>query len=118
MKITWVWFLCCFVIATSDNEEESEVDPWDFRGKSSSSVTRHTNGPHAIAGAAFTPEPTVILMSTTKTVWTDIPFPEPPDLEENAMNALYEQFMKSTRQPARKSDQGSLCREAKIQQLM
>ena len=69
-------------------------------------------------GAAFTPEPTVILMSTTKTVWTYIPFPEPPDLEENAMNALYEQFVEGTRQPARKSDQGSLCREAKIQQLM
>ena len=34
------------------------------------------------------------------------------------MNALYEQFMENTSQPARKSDQGSLCREAKNQQLM
>ena len=75
MKITWVWFLCCFVIATSDNEEETEVDPWDIRGKSSSIVTRHANGTHAIAGAAFTSEPTVTLMSITKTVWTYILFP-------------------------------------------
>ena len=47
MKITWVWFLCSFVIAASDNEEETEVDHWDFRGKSSSSVKPHTNGTHA-----------------------------------------------------------------------
>ena len=49
------------------------------------------NGSHSISGAAFTPEPPVVLVKALKTLWTDLFFPEIPQLDPKLLNQLLDQ---------------------------
>ena len=39
------------------------------------------NGTQSSSGAAFTPEPPVVLVKSIITIWTNIPFPQIPQLD-------------------------------------
>ena len=62
--------------ATSPVEEFNE---WDFERRQD--TLGIVNGSHSISGAVFTSEPPVVLVKALKTLWTDIPFPEIPQLD-------------------------------------
>ena len=53
-----------------------DFDEWDFQKRKD--TLRIVNGSHSISGAAFTPEPPVVLVKALKTLWTYIPLPEIP----------------------------------------
>ena len=69
----------------------NDFDEWDFqRRKDTLGIV---NGSHSMSGAAFTPEPPVVLVKALKTLWTYIPFPEIPQLDPKPLNQILDQAL-------------------------
>ena len=68
-----------------------DFDEWDFQRR------QDTQGivivSHSISGAAFTPEPPVVLLKAPKSLWTYIPFPEIPQLDPKPLNQILDQAL-------------------------
>ena len=64
---------------------------WDFQKRQD--TLRTVNGSHSISGAAFTPEPPVVIVKALKTLWTDIPFPEISQLDPKPLNQILDQSL-------------------------
>ena len=68
-----------------------DFDEYDFqRRKDTLGIV---NGSHSISGAAFTPEPPLVLVKAVKTLWTYMPFPEIPQLEPKPLNQILDQAL-------------------------
>ena len=67
-------------------------DEWDFQRQQD--TLGIVNGSHSISGAAFTPEPPVVLVKAVKTVWTYIPFPKVPQLDPEPLNEVLDQALR------------------------
>ena len=65
-------FFLVFAIVGATNPVD-DFDEWDFQRRQD--TLGIVNGSHSISGAAFTPEPPVVLVKALKTLWTYIPFP-------------------------------------------
>ena len=68
-----------------------DFDEWDFQRRQD--TLGIVNGSHSISGAAFTPEPPVVLVKALKTLWTYIPFPEIPQLDPKPLNQILDQAL-------------------------
>ena len=68
-----------------------DFDEWDFQRRQD--TLGIVNGSHSISGAAFTPEPPVVLVKALKTLWTYIPFPEIPQLDPKPVNQILDQAL-------------------------
>ena len=68
-----------------------DFDEWDFQRRQD--ILGIVNGSHSISGAAFTPEPPVVLVKALKTLWTYIPFPEIPQLDPKPLNQILDQAL-------------------------
>ena len=66
-----------------------DFDEWDFQRRQD--TLGIVNGSHSISGAAFTPEPPVVLVKALQTLWTYIPFPEIPQLDPKPLNEILDQ---------------------------
>ena len=66
-------------------------DDWDFQRRQD--TLGIVNGSRSIPGAAFTPEPPVVLVKALKTLWTYIPFPEIPQLDPKPLNQILDQTL-------------------------
>ena len=66
--------------------DEDTFDPFDFQRRFNQ--PGFVNGTHSISGAAFTPEPPVVLVRSIKTIWTYIPFPQIPQLDPEPLNEI------------------------------
>ena len=68
-----------------------DFDECDFqRGKD---TLRKANGSHSISGAAFPPEPRVVLVIALKTLWTHILFPDTPQLDRKPLSQILDQAL-------------------------
>ena len=67
---------------------QNSFDPYDFQRKLGRPGI--VNGTHSISGAAFTPEPPVVLVKAVKTLWTFLPFPQVPHLDPEPLNRILE----------------------------
>ena len=76
-------FVLCIALAKGD-----PIDPYDFQRRLGKPGI--VNGTHSMSGAAFTPEPPVVLVKSIKTLWTYIPFPEIPQLDPEPLNEILE----------------------------
>ena len=75
------------IIFTGDMRgDEDTFDPFDFQRRFNQ--PGFVNGTHSISGAAFTPEPPVVLVKSIKTIWTYIPFPQIPQLDPEPLNEI------------------------------
>ena len=74
--------------ATNPFEDFTE---WDFQRRQD--TLGIVNGSHLISGAAFTPEPPVVLVKALKTLWTYIPFPEIPQIDPKPLNQILHQAL-------------------------
>ena len=75
------------IIFTGDiRGDEDPFDPFDFQRRFNQ--PGFVNGTHTISGAAFTPEPPVVLVKSIKTIWTYIPFPQIPQLDPEPLNEI------------------------------
>ena len=83
-------FFLVFAARGATNPLE-DFDEWDFQRRQDSMGI--VNGSHSISGAAFTPEPPVVLVKAPKTLWTYIPFPEIPQLDPKPLNRILEQAL-------------------------
>ena len=68
-----------------------DFDEWDFQRLQD--TLGIVNGSHSISGAAFKPEPPVVLVKALKTLWTYIPFPEIPQLDPKPLNQILDQAL-------------------------
>ena len=68
-----------------------DFDEWDFQRRQD--TLGIVNGSHSISGAAFTPDPPVVLVKALKTLWTYIPFPEIPQLDPKPLNQILDQAL-------------------------
>ena len=68
-----------------------DFDEWDFQRRQD--TLGIVNGSHSISGAAFTPDPPVVLVKAFKNLWTYIPFPEIPQLDPNPLNQILDQAL-------------------------
>ena len=68
-----------------------DFDEWDFQRRQD--TLGIVNGSHSISGAAFTPEPPVVLVRALKTLWTYIPFPEIPQFDPKPLNQILDQAL-------------------------
>ena len=68
-----------------------DFDEWDFQRQQD--TLGIVNGSHSISGAAFTPEPTVVLVKALKVLWTYILFPEIPQLNPKPLNQILNQAL-------------------------
>ena len=68
-----------------------DFDEWDFQRRQD--TLGIINGSHSISGAAFTPEPPVVLEKALKTLWTYIPFPEIPQFDPKPLNQILDQAL-------------------------
>ena len=68
-----------------------DFDQWDFQRRQDNLVL--VNGSHSFSGAAFTPEPPVVLVKALKTLWTYIPLPEIPQLDPKPLNQILDQAL-------------------------
>ena len=66
-------------------------DEWDFQRRQDNLGI--VNGSHSISGAAFTPEPPVVLVKAPKTLWTYNSFPEIPQLDPEPLNQILDQAL-------------------------
>ena len=82
-------FLAFATIGATNPVEE--FDEWDFKRRQD--TLGIVNGSHSFSGAAFTPEPPVVLVKALKTLWTYIPFPEIPQLDPKALNQVLDQTL-------------------------
>ena len=68
-----------------------DFDEWDFqRGQDTLGIVK---GSHSNSGAAFTPEPPVVLVKAFKTLWTYFPFPEIPQLDPKPLNQILDKVL-------------------------
>ena len=75
------------IIFTGDiRGDEDPFDPFDFQRRFNQ--PGFVNSTHSISGAAFTPEPPVVLVKSIKTIWTYIPFPQIPQLDPEPLNEI------------------------------
>ena len=75
------------IIFTGDiRGDEDPFDPFDFQRRFNQ--PGFVNDTHSISGAAFTPEPPVVLVKSIKTIWTYIPFPQIPQLDAEPLNEI------------------------------
>ena len=81
-----LFFLVFAAIGATDPVEDFEE--WDFQRRQD--TLGIVNGSHSISGAAFTPEPPVVLVKALKTLWTYIPFPEIPQLDPKPLNQIFD----------------------------
>ena len=72
-----------FAVIGAPNPVE-DFDEWDFQRQQD--TLGIVNGSNSISGAAFTPEPPVVLVKALKTLWTYILFPEIPQLDPKPLN--------------------------------
>ena len=79
-----------FAVIGAPNPVE-DFDEWDFQRRQD--TLGIVNGSHSISGAAFTPEPPVVLVKALKTLWTYIPFPEIPQLDPKPLNQILDQAL-------------------------
>ena len=84
-----LFFLVFAAIGASNPVDD--FDELDFQRRQDTLGT--VNGSHSISGAAFTPEPPVLLVKALKTLWTYIPFPEIPQLDPKALNQILDQAL-------------------------
>ena len=70
--------------ATGATNPVDDFDEWDFQRRQD--TLGFVNGSHSISGAAFTPEPPVVLVKALKTLWTYIPFPKIPQFDPKPLN--------------------------------
>ena len=82
-------FLVFAVIGATNPVED--FDEWDFQRRQH--TLGNVNGSHSLSGAAFTPEPPVVLVKALKTSWTYIPFPEIPQLDPKPLNQILDQAL-------------------------
>ena len=68
-----------------------DFDEWDFQRRQD--ALGIVNGSHSISGAAFAPEPPVVLVKALKTLWTYILFPRYPPLDPKPLNEILDQAM-------------------------
>ena len=68
-----------------------DFDEWDFQRRQD--TLGIVNESHSISGAAFTPEPPVVLVKALKTLWTYIPFSEIPQLDPKPLNNILDQAL-------------------------
>ena len=68
-----------------------DFDEWDFQRRQD--TLGIVNGTQSISGAAFTPEPPVVLVKGFKTLWIDIPFPEISQLDPTPLNQILDQAL-------------------------
>ena len=83
-------FFLVFATIGATNPVE-DLDEWDFQRRQD--TLGIVNGSHSISGAAFTPEPPVVLVKARETVWTYIPFPEIPQLDPKPLNQILDQAL-------------------------
>ena len=84
--------LLILVFATIEATNPVEdFDEWDFQRPQD--TLGIVNGSHSISGAAFTPEPPVVLVKALKTLWTYIPFPEIPQLDSKPLNQILDRTL-------------------------
>ena len=84
-----VFFLVFATIGATNPVDDFDV--WDFQRRQN--TLGIANGSHSISGAAFTPEPPVVLVKAVKTLWTDIPFPQIPQLDPKPLNQILNQAL-------------------------
>ena len=82
-------FLVFATIGASNPVDDS--DAWDFQRRQD--TLGIVNGSHSISGAAFTPQPPVVLLKALKTFWTYIPFPEIPQHDPKPLNQILYQAL-------------------------
>ena len=70
---------------------EDAFDPFEFQRRLNQ--PGFVNGTHSISGAAFTPEPPVVLVKSIKTIWTYIPFPQIPQLDPEPLNEILDKAL-------------------------
>ena len=68
-----------------------DFDEWDFQRRRD--TLGIVNGSHSISGAAFTPEPPVVLVKALKTLWTYIAVAEIPQLDPKSLNQILDQAL-------------------------
>ena len=68
-----------------------DFDEWDFQRRQD--TLGIVKGSHSFSGAAFTPEPPVVLVKALKTLWTYIPFTEIPQLDPKPVNQILDQSL-------------------------
>ena len=78
-------------VATGATNPVEDFDEWDFQRRQD--TLGIVNGSHSISGAAFIPEPPVVLVKALKTLWTYIPFPEIPQLDPKPLNQILDQAL-------------------------
>ena len=84
-------FLFLVFAAIEATNPIDDFDEWDFQRRQD--TLGIVKGSHSISGAAFTPEPPVVLLKALKTLWTDIPFPEIPQLDPKLLNQILDQAL-------------------------
>ena len=82
-------FLVFVAIGVTNHVED--FDEWDFQRRQDTMGI--VNGSHSISGAAFTPEPPVVLIKALKTLWTYILFPEIPQFDLKQLNQILDQAL-------------------------
>ena len=82
-------FILVFAVIGAPNPVE-DFDEWDFQRRQD--TLGIVNGSHSISGAAFTPEPPVVLVKALKTLWTYILFPEIPQPDPKPLKPLNQIF--------------------------
>ena len=70
---------------------EDAFDPFEFQRRLIQ--PGFVNGTHSISGAAFTPEPPVVLVKSIKTIWTYIPFPQIPQIDPEPLNEILDKAL-------------------------
>ena len=68
-----------------------DFDEWDFQRRQD--TLGIVNGSQPISGAAFTPEPPVVLVKALKTLWTYILFPEIHQFDPKPLNQILDQAL-------------------------
>ena len=79
-----------FAVIEAPNLVE-DFDEWYFQRRQV--ILGIVNGSHSSSGAAFTPEPPVVLLKALKTLWTYIPFREIPQLDPKPFNQFLDQAL-------------------------
>ena len=69
----------------------NDFDEWDFQKRQE--TLGNVNGSHSFSGAAFTPDPPVVLVKALKTLWTYIHFREIPQPDPKSLNQVLDQAL-------------------------
>ena len=83
-------FFLVFATTRATNPVD-DFDEWEFQRRQDS--LGNVNGSRSISGAAFLPEPPVVLVKARKTLWTYFPFSKMTQLDPQPLNQIFEQFL-------------------------